>query len=63
MKVSVYFIINDWRIIRKIQERFGLHGITVNGETCQPCDISEEDMELLEETERRGFIRITRKEE
>lgn len=63
MKIYVYFIINDWDIIRQIQKRFGLPDcVNVNGETCQPCDISEQDMELLKETEKRGYIQIRRKE-
>lgn len=64
MKIYVYFIINDWDIIRQIQRRFGLPDcITVNGETCQPCNIKEQDMELLKETEKRGFIQIRKKDE
>lgn len=58
MKVSIWFIVNDWDIIRKIQKRFGIQGVTVNGQTCQPCEIADEDMELLRETERRGYIQI-----
>ena len=63
MKIYVYYNTNDWNIIRKIQKRFNLPDcVTVNGETCQPCDISEQDMEVLRETEKRGFIQIRRKE-
>lgn len=58
MKVSIWFKVNDWNVIRKIQERFNIHGVTVNGQTCQPCEIADEDMELLRETERRGYIQI-----
>lgn len=55
----VYYRTNDWDIIRKIQQRFHLPDcVTVNGETCQPCEVSGQDMELLRETERRGFIQI-----
>lgn len=58
----IYFNTNDWSIIHKIQQRFGLPScVTVNGETCQPCDIKPEDMELLKETEKRGFISIRNK--
>jgi len=58
----IYFKTNDWNIIHKIQQRFGLPScVTVNGETCQPCDIKPEDMELLKETEKRGFISIRNK--
>lgn len=62
MKTYIYFNTNDWNIIHKIQQRFGLPScVTVNGETCQPCDIKPEDMELLKETEKRGFISILKK--
>ena len=58
----IYFNTNDWNIIHKIQQRFGLPScVTVNGETCQPCEIKPEDMELLKETEKRGFISIRNK--
>ena len=63
MMIYIYYNTNDWNIIRKIQQRFGLPDcVTVNGETCQPCYISEQDMEVLRETEKRGFIQIRRKE-
>lgn len=58
MRVNIKFITNDWTAIRKIQKRFGIQGVTINGETCQPCEIADEDMELLRETERRGYINI-----
>ena len=35
--------------------------VTVNGETPTAVDISDEDMELLRETERRGYIQIRNK--
>ena len=41
----------------KIRERFGITGgTTINGET--PAIINDEDIELLEETARRGFISL-----
>ena len=47
-------------IKRRIRERFNIPDYTtVNGETL--ADIREEDMELLLETEKRGFIRIRHK--
>ena len=62
MAIYVYFKTNDWGAIRKIQARFKLPNcVTVNGETCKPCDINPEDMELLRETERRGYIEIREK--
>ena len=36
-----------------------MNGMTVNGEL--NCDIKEEELELLKETEKRGFIQIRRK--
>lgn len=40
-----------------IRERFGISSyMSVNHET--PCNIREEDMELLRECERRGFLTI-----
>lgn len=47
---------------RRIQERFNIPNyLTVNGET--DFYISDEDMELLRETEKRGFIQIRNKSE
>lgn len=61
MKVTIYFDC-DWDDIHKIQQRFGLpQCVTVNGETCQPVEISDEDWPLLKETERRGYIQIRNK--
>lgn len=58
----VYYKTCDWVTIRKIQQRFNLPDcVTVNGETCEPCDVKPEDMELLRETERRGYIQIREK--
>lgn len=40
-----------------IREKFGIPSyMSVNHET--PCDIREEDMEMLRECERRGFLKI-----
>lgn len=59
----IYYNTSDWSIIRKIQQKFNLPDcVTVNGETCQPCSVSAEDMEMLRETERRGYIQIREKE-
>lgn len=61
-KVTIYWIIKDRECISLIQERFNLPTyMTVNGET--EANICEEDMELLRETERRGFIQIRNKPE
>lgn len=60
-RVTIYFQCK-WVDVRKIQERFKLpSGVSVNGETLQPVDISDEDWELLKETERRGYIQIRNK--
>lgn len=62
-KVYIYYNTSDWEVIHTIQERFNLPTCTtVNGETCEPCTIKDEDWELLQETERRGFIQIRYKE-
>lgn len=48
-----------WEDVYRIEERFKMpRCVTVNGETCQPVTIEDEDMELLRETERRGYIQI-----
>ena len=42
---------------QKIREKFNIPEYTsINGET--PCNIRDEDMELLRECENRGFIQI-----
>lgn len=62
-KVYIYFNC-QWPDIHRIQERFKLpRCVTVNGETCDPCEIAPEDWELLKETERRGYIQIRTKKE
>lgn len=49
-------------IKRRIRERFNIPNYTtINGETT--AEIRDEDMELLRETERRGFIQIRNKSE
>lgn len=59
----IYYNTSDWNVIRKIQQKFNLPDcVTVNGESCQPCNVAAEDMELLRETERRGYIQIREKE-
>lgn len=56
-KLIIYWVTNDRITNDKIRERFGIpNTMTVNGET--EAEIKEEDMQLLEETERRGFIHI-----
>ena len=58
MTCRIYFDCR-WEDIAKIEERFSIpHCVNVNGETCRPVEIREEDVELLRETERRGYIQI-----
>lgn len=66
MKTTIYWNTNHLdpkdipRVKKKIRERFNIPVYTtINGETT--CDIKEEDMELLRETERRGYIQIRNK--
>ena len=58
MRCYIYYNCR-WEDIRRIEQRFGIpHCVTVNGETCKPVEIREEDVELLKETQRRGYIQI-----
>ena len=61
MNLTIYFCQSDKKTNDRIRERFGMPmvGMTVNGELT--CDIREDDLELLKETEKRGFIKIRRK--
>lgn len=57
MKLTIYWSTKDESIRARIRNRFGIPWeVTVNGET--KADIRDEDMDLLRETERRGFIQI-----
>lgn len=60
-KCKIVFLTSDWEVIHRIQDRFGIpNGITINGVTINPYEIQDEDWELLQETEKRGFIRIVK---
>lgn len=60
MKRIIYWVTKDTESIRRIREKFNLSSyISVNGET--PADIRKEDIPLLKETEKRGFIQIRNK--
>lgn len=60
MNITICWITKDRESIEKIRKKFGISSyMSVNRET--PCDIKEEDMELLKETEKRGFIQIRNK--
>lgn len=60
MKKTIY-----WRIpvthpyYRKIQQRFGLSGMTINGEGT--ADVSDDDIALFEECAHRGYFSIRNK--
>lgn len=51
----IYYLTKDTSIIRKIKEKFRVE-VSVNGESKITTDA--EGKWLLEETERRGFIKI-----
>ena len=61
MKLTIYFCRSDKETNDKIRQRFGMpmSGMTINGEL--NCEIKDKDLELLKETEKRGFIQIRRK--
>ena len=60
MNVTICCTTKEWKVIEKIRKKFGISSyMSVNRET--PCNIKEEDMELLRETEKRGFIQIRNK--
>ena len=60
MNVTICWNTKDRNTIDKIRKKFGIPSyMSFNRET--PCNIKEEDMELLRETEKRGFIQIRNK--
>ena len=60
MNVTICWNTKDRNTIDKIRKKFGIPSyMSVNRET--PCNIKEEDMELLRENEKRGFIQIRNK--
>ena len=62
MKVTIYWVTKDPEKIARIKEKFGIPDyMSVNAET--PAEIKDEDVELLRETERRGFIQLRFKPE
>lgn len=51
MNITICWVTKDWETIEKIRKKFGISSyMSVNRET--PCDIKEEDIELLRETEK-----------
>lgn len=61
MKLTIYFATNHPDTISRIREKFGMSQtcMTVNGE--QVADIKDEDLPLLQEVEKLGFIQIRNK--
>lgn len=60
MNITICWVTKDRESIEKIRKKFVISSyMSVNRET--PCNIKEEDMELLKETEKRGFIQIRNK--
>ena len=60
MKITIDWVTRLPDIIRRIREKFKIPSyISVNYET--ECEIRDEDMPLLHETEKRGFIQIRNK--
>lgn len=61
MKLTIYFATSNMETIRRIRDRFGMPqvGMTVNGE--QVADIKDEDLPLLQDVEKLGFIQIRNK--
>lgn len=57
MTFTIYWKTKDPELISRIRKTFNLPlGVTVNGET--PCNIKEEDIKLLKEEEKYGFIQL-----
>ncbi|MEG1580892.1 MAG: hypothetical protein RR386_06490 [Bacteroidaceae bacterium] len=60
MIITIYWHTRNRKAIYKIRERFNIsNGMTLNGETT--CTINDEDLELLREVERKGYVQIRNK--
>lgn len=60
MQLTIYWKTKNPVTQKRIRERFALGGyMSVNGET--PAEVTEEDLPLLREVEKRGFIAIRNK--
>ncbi len=56
-KLTIYWATGDRQAQAAIRKRFGITaGTTINGES--PAEIRDEDIPILEETARRGYIRL-----
>lgn len=61
MELTIYWITRNPKTINDIRVRFGIQPyMSINRET--PCIIKTEDIHLLEETARLGFIQIRKKQ-
>lgn len=60
MKLTIYWVTRLPDIVRRIRDKFNIPPyVSVNYET--ECEIRNEDLPLLQETARRGFIQIRNK--
>lgn len=60
MNVTICWRTKNQAKMEKIRLRFGISNyMSINRET--PCEIRDEDIELLRECEKRGFIQIRNK--
>ena len=61
MKMTIYFATNHPDTIRRIRAKFGMPqtGMSVNGE--QVAFIKDEDLPILREVEKMGYIQIRKK--
>lgn len=61
MELTIYWITRNPKTINDIRVRFGIQPyMSINRET--PCIIKTEDLHLLEETAKLGFIQIRKKQ-
>ena len=57
MKIVIYWMTKDTEKIHRVMAKFNITPyVSVNGET--PAEISDGQMILLKEVEKRGFIKI-----
>lgn len=60
MNITICWVTKDHEAIQKIRNKFGISDyMSINHET--PCEIDEEDLPLLRECEKLGFIQIRNK--
>ena len=58
MKVTIFWQSKDDNINKRIREKFGIPKYITLNWTTPNVEIKDEDMPLLLETEKRGFIRV-----